>query len=477
MSVALTIAGVDRTSSVSFNSLKKTDNLNQQVDTLTFQIRKYGALSYVPALGEEVMLDKDDATIFGGIIVRITENVTASKILSYTILCNDYSQFLKRELVTARYESTTVGDIIADLIDNYTDDDQTYTNVSGTLAIESISFSRLSVADCIQKLADAISYIWYVDYDRDLHFFPKNTEMGPALSDESDNYIYDSLEIVEDLTQIRNSVLVQGGDAEAATPRTEYFDGDGTRAQFALANKFASLPTVTVDGTPQTVGVEFLDDDASFDCMWNFNEKYLRFTSGNTPAGGSNNVTVSGTYLYPIAVRVPAPASIAVYGTYEFAITDDNISSHDEAIARAIAELQSYQNAIYEGSFRSYADGFRSGQVVSITSAQRSRSISVLIQSVTAKMRDPEGSQFEYSISFATLKSIGIIDYLQAQLRSKEIIVDDQETLLSDLPVGSDTATASDSLGTPSATTGPYPWSDDAGSTSNKLVWGFGTWS
>lgn len=465
--ITVTIEGTDRTSSVVFNSLRKQDNLNQQIDSLDFKVRKYGALTYVPALGDEVVVTKDGTTIFGGVVVRIQENVKAAKILEYSVQCSDYSQFLKRELVTERYENTTVGAIISDIVTNYTTDGFTTAGVVGTLEIESISFNRLTVADSLQKLADAISYVWYVDYDKDIHFFPKNTEAGSSLTDTSQNYIFDSLEIVEDLTQIRNSVLVQGGDAESDTTRTETFDGDGTKVHFPLANKFASKPTVTVDSVAQTVGVEFLDDDASFDCMWNFNEKYLRFTSGNTPPAGTNNVDAEGIYLYPIVVRVPAPASIAQFGSYEFAITDRSIKSQDEAIERALAELAGYQNTLYEGSFRTYSDGFRSGQVLTINSTQRGKNIEVLIQSVSARMRDPEGTTLEYHVQFATLKSIGIIEYLQAQLRSKEVIVDDKETLLNYLPL-EDEVTASDALATPSTSTGPYTW--------GSFNWGYGTY-
>jgi hypothetical protein len=469
MSVTVTIDGNDRTSSVVFNSLRVQDHLNAQVDELSFRITKYGALTYVPELGEEVVVDSGGTTIFGGVILRITESLKGAQILEYEIECADYSQYLKRQLVTERYEGETVADIIADLVANYTDDGITSTNATSTLTIESISFNRLNVADCLQKLADAISYVWYVDYDKDIHFFPKNAEMAPFdLTDSSGNYIYTSLEIVEDLTQIRNSVLVQGGEIVSATTRTEEFNGDGTIDTFRLANKFSTTPTVTVGGAAQTVGVEFLDDDASFDCMWNFNEKYIRFTAGNIPGSGTRNVDVTGYYLYPIVVSVPSPASIAIYGTYEFAITDKSIRSQAEAISRAQAELTSYKNELYEGQFRTYDSGLRSGQVLNITSTQRAKAIDVLIQSVTTVMRDPLGNQFEYNVKFATLKSIGIIEYLQNQLRSKEVIVDDQETILTFNELA-DSIGFSDTLAAPTDSAPPYVW--------GTFDWGYFTWS
>lgn len=469
MALTITIDGNDRTSSVVFKTFRKVDNLNQQIDTCEFRIRKYGDVTYVPAIGEEVVVTKDGTTIFGGAIARIRETVQAAHILTYQVECVDYSQYLKRQLVTERYENTTVAAIVADLVANYTSDGFTAANATSTLAIESISFNRLSVADCLQKLAEAISYVWYVDYDKDIHFYPRNSEHAPFdLSDTGGKHIYDSLEIVEDLSQVRNSVTVQGGEAVSSNARTEYHSGDGTRAQFPLTNKFNGKPTVTVGGAAQTVGVEYLDDDASFDVMWNFNEKYIRFTAGNVPASGTNNIEIAGTYLYPIVVSVPAPASQAVYGTYEFAITDKSIGSQAEAIARAQAELTSYSATLYEGRFRTYEDGLRSGQVITIASTQRGRTVDVLIQSVSAEMRDPLGEHLEYSVRFATLRSIGIIAYLQGQLRSKEVIVDDEEVLLNYYP-SEDEIGFTDSLAAPARSSPPYLW--------GTARWGYSTWS
>jgi hypothetical protein len=458
MSFTVTINSVDRTASVQAYTFRKRDILNNQVDSCTFKVWKYGALTFVPEVGQEVVVVRNSVTIFGGVILRVDETVEASKKLVYSVECADYSQYLKRRLVTERYTNTTVAAIIEDLVDSYTEvsDGITDGNVVGTQAVKSISFNRLTVAECLEKLSDALSYVWYVDYDKSIHFFPKNTENAPfSLSDTSNNYIYDSLQITADISQLRNSVLVQGGEDVSANTRTELFSGDGARAQFPLANKYDSAPTVEVGGVAQTVGVEFLNDDASFDVMWNFNEKYLRFTAGNIPGSGTNNIEVTGTYLFPIVVKVPSPASQEVFGPYEFAITDRTIRSQSEAIERALAELQVYKNTLFEGQFRTYNDGLRSGQVLTIASNQRGKAIEVLIQSVEAKMRDRVGDLFEYTVRFATLRSLGIIEYLQKQLRDKNLIIDDQDTLLNLFQL-TDTATTSDTIDTPTFTSPPY---------------------
>ncbi len=116
MSFVITINGVDRTSSVEAGSLRKSDTLNQQVDTLELSVNKYGSLSYVPTLGHEIVVTRDGTTIFGGVIVRISNVTNGTPILRYRVKCADYSQYLKRQLVTERYNNMTVAAIIADLV-------------------------------------------------------------------------------------------------------------------------------------------------------------------------------------------------------------------------------------------------------------------------------------------------------------------------------------------------------------------------
>lgn len=472
--ITVTIGGTDRTKSIVLKTLVKQDNLNQQVDTLRFIVRKYGSLTYVPALNDEVVVALDGTTVFGGAIVKVDGIATAKGILDYTVTCNDYSQYLKRKLVTERYEGVSVKAIIDDIIATYAAD-FTDTNTPTGPTVASISFNRLTVADSLEKLAKAVGFVWYVDYAKDIHFFAKNTEAAPFnLTDSSANYVRDSLKLAEDLTQLKNSVLVQGGEIESSAARTETIVADGTNYQYALINKFSAVPTVTVDGVAKTVGTEFIDDDASFQCMWNFNQKYLRFTAGNLPAA-TKVITAAAKYLYPIVVKVTSPSSIATWGYYEYAILDKSIATQQEAIDRASAELAGYQTRLYSGEFVTYGSGLRSGQVINISSILRGKDVDVLIQSVTMTPYDAVGSLVEYRVAFATMRDVGIIDFLQNQLREREIIVDDTETLLN-LKSFTDEAALSDSIGAPATDSPPYVYGGP-GATGNVGKWGFATYS
>lgn len=410
--------------------------------------------------------------VFGGVIVRIDERTIGNGIIEYDVTCNDYSQYLKREIVTERYTAKTAKEIIELIVAAHAADFGT-TNVQTGPTVASISFNRVSVADCLQKLAKAIGYVWYVDYTKDIHFFPKNQELAPFdITDTSYNYLDDSLVVVEDISQMRNTVLVQGSEIESTSTRTETIVADGTNDQYKLINKFSVEPVVTVGGFAKNVGIEYLDLDASFPCMWNYNEKYLRFTAGNVPAD-TVVIEVTAKYRYPIILQLSSSASVIQFGLYEFAITDKTIKTQGEASARAQAELDAYQNQLYSGQFTTYTAGLRSGQVININSAKRLKDIDVLIQSVEMKFVDPEGSLVEYVVKFASMNNVGIIEFLQKQLLKDEVIVDDAETLLSVVNL-SDTGVFSDTITAGATTSPPYVYGPDAG---NVGTWNFATYS
>lgn len=479
--VTITIDSTNRESLIDWRSVVIKSRINEKANTCEFIYKKYGSRTFVPVVNEEVIvLDTDGTTkLFGGVISNIEETQKNDEIIVYKVQCVDYSVYLRRQLVTERYESETVNDIIADLVSNYTSagDSITDNNVNAPITIESIAFNRLSVSQAIQKLADALSYSWYVDYDKDIHFFPKNDETCPfGIEDDNGAIAYNSLMLEEDFSQLRNSVTIEGGEAEGNT-RTEVFTGadlDGN-SQIPLVYKYSAKPTVTVDSgggaVAQTVGIDFIDDDASFDVMWSFNQKYLRWTSGNEPSTG-DDIEVSGNPLYPIIVRVPSPISISTYGEFQYAIKDRTIRSQDEAIDRALAELDAYSQPIVKGSVVTYKTGARAGQVVTINSTSRNRTEQLVIQTAITTFRNPDGSSRVTELQFSSLKEFGIIDWFQRQLSEREITEDEGDTLLTYLQF-SDSFTMTDDI-TITQTSPPYVYAPDAG---NTAEWNKATWS
>lgn len=471
MDISITINGVDRTSSIHWSGFKIGYNVNQEVDTYDFSLRIPVPAAWQPSVAQEVVVQDGTDTIFAGRIQRIERSVAAAGLDTFTVSVSDYTADLEQHIVLARYQGETVQDIIDDLIADAALPFTT-TNVDGTQVINTIAFNNITVAQAIQRLAEAVGYSWYVDFDKDIHFFAKEGELSPfALADDNGSYVYKTLELTDDLSQVRNVVTVRGGEYVSEEERTETLSGDGTRLQFGLINKFASLPVVEVASVAQDVGTEYLNPDDPYEVMWNFTEKYLRFTAGNAPASGTDNITVTQKVLVPIKVQVNDPASIATYGKRHFYIRDDSIESRAEAIKRAQVELTAYRNAIVEGRFETYQSGLRPGQTLTIQSTQRGIDESFVIQKVRLSMRSPQDGH--YAVQFATLRTIGIIQYLQKQLAERSI-KDGEDVTLLPLVTISDAAQFSDEVTDVSTTTPPYryapadPGDDDPASTYGK---------
>ena len=450
MGVVLKIDGVDKSNLVRFGSLRISDKINQAADTCEFVIEQYGSQTYKPEVNKEIIVEVDTERRYGGVIVEVEQSLDGHSNIVHSVRCKDFTQHMDRLLVTERYTNTNLQAVVQDLIYRYGEEyDFTDTNVGGAdVNIASVSFNEIPLSECYNKLAKLTPYSWYVDYYKDVHFFKKNDEAAPFnLSDVSDNFIYDTLIIKDDLSQIRNKVKVRGGEAIAET-RTEKLTGDGEKDIFPLGNKFSEKPTVKVDGTPVTVGIDYINKDEDYECLWSFQEKYIRFTAGNIPGApisGETNIEVTGDPLKPIVVQKQHNPSVLQYGVYEFLAINDSIRSRDEALQFAQAQLEAYAGTIRAGSFDTYTGGLKSGQTINIVSAARGINEKFLIQTVTFKQIAKE--TYIWHVEIATLKTVSVVDILQELILKERLIEGEDETLLNFFGL-SDSFSFDDSLGT-----------------------------
>jgi hypothetical protein len=451
--LTLTIGGVDRTSLIQFGSLRIADQVNQATDTADFIIEEYGTQTFRPEPGAEVTIERDGELIYGGVIIAV-EQGESNGFIQHDVSCKDYSHYFDSKIVNERYENMTVTEVIESLVTEYAPDFTT-DHVECPLEITSISFSDLTPTQCLEKLSRLTGYAWYIDYEKDVHFFARiGGEAAPfSISPDDGNVIQGTLTVRRDLSQVRNRIKVRGGEAIAESI-TEKLAGDGERLQFPLSNKFSEAPTVIVNGVTKTVGVEYLDDDADFQLMWSYQEKYLRFTAGNTPpvptGPATTNIFVTGLPLRPIVVQVQDPASIDELGrVYEYSVRNDSLKTRDEAIAYGSADLKAYADAVSEGSFETYTPGLRSGQTISISLPDRGIEEDFLIQSVNFAQIAQE--TYIWRVRIATMRTMSLIDLLQSLLLKEAVNEGDDESILSFLTFA-DSFALSDSINSITAT-------------------------
>lgn len=466
--VKIEINTIDKTNVIDWTSVIIQRALTNQVDTCKFRIKRADSAGFKASLLDDVKIyDTDGTTIlFGGQIIEMNEVVDG--LLEYVeFSCKDYSFDMDRKLVVQVYEDMTVDDIIADIKTNFLSASYDLTNVNCPITLKYIAFNYEYPSKCLQQLAELVNYDWYVDEEKKIYFFLKNSLSAPfSITDTSGKSTYSSLKINKDVKNIRNSIIVRGGKY-LGNSNTESFEADGDQITFLQAYQYNSI-SVTVNGVSKTIGIDNIDDPTSFDCLYNFDEKAIKFP---TPPTAGYVVSVTGLPYIPVVTKITNALSIAEYGEFQYKIIDASINSKELARDRARAELRKWALEINEGSFDTNESGLNVGQKISISSVIRGINQSYVISRISTKMDTP--TTFKHSVTLVTSQTYGMIEFFQKLLidKDKQIVIAKDEVLDSIIGMG-DIFSISDEDGlTFSKTSPPYLY-DDAGS-----KWGFATWS
>jgi len=441
----------------------------------------------VPSIGQDVKIYKDttDTMLFAGTIISFKKQILSPSSLasgrtySYSVECQDYGHLLDRYLVNNSYVSQTCKQIIEHIVANYTDPAIGFTtnNVSTGRTITKINFSYKTVSEAFQELAQLLEFEWYVDSDKDIHFFEKETLSAPfEINDEAlQNKIFD-FNLEPDYSQVRNRVFVRGS-YYLSGDYTENIVCDGETRAWNVAFKPHDLTSVTLDTVAKTSAVDHLsDDDGTYEFFWNYAEQYIRCADNVgtqiTPVAGT---VLSFTYNYeiPIIIRADNEESQTAIGTieggtgiYESVIKDETISTREEARNRAKAEVNTFGNALIYGEFSTLEDGFDVGQFITFSASDFSdyhgnyqiKSISII----------PIGNNvIVYSIYFATTL-YELKDLLLSLIREKNSFYVREDEQVDVLKMIEEEINITDDTFIITQNSHPVKW--------NQFIWGLATW-
>ena len=387
-----------------------TQGTTKEATTGSLSVTYFGA-RYKPTGEDEVEIYDGELKIFGGFIVRVNKTLNRAGAIVYECDLKNKVHRLDYKLVNVSIEDMTAHDAVLQIVEDYSGPGITTANVENDTGaiITSLFFSNIPPSEAIQQIADLFGKEWYVDTEGDIHFFSKFSEEAPfSLTDTNGKYIFDSLDLTDDYTQIKNSVLVEAGDELSVTEETDEITVVGDAKNFPLSRKYTGL-TVTVNGTPVTVGTANIHTFDSFDSLYDFNSQSISFNPSG-PLTDGDVVLVSGKYYFPIAVRYNDSASIALYGRREFALQERSIKTRADAVSRAKAELSAYASPITEGTFETNETGLRAGQRIFISSARREISSEFVIQRLTISIDTP--TKFLYRAELVSVKTFELIDLL-----------------------------------------------------------------
>lgn len=426
--ITVTKNSADITSQVSFPSLSATQNLTNEVDTATFALtgtadallKEDGSFllqengSHIlivapPAFDDNIVISDGATVIFAGKIAKVDQRFEYPREAAYIVSCVDHTFQMDRKLAARTYTNTTVQAIIADLVTSYAPG-FTYANTSSTFVIPKIVFNQVPLSQCFRRLADIVRYDWYVDENKDVHFFPASTNTAPySLTDTAGNHVYKSLTRSLDGSQVINRVRVRGGEYDGASfTDTITVSGSATKS-FNLPYKMSSLQIDLDTGTgfvAQTVGIDFIDTFTDFQVLYDFQGQSFHF---NAALAAGNKVRFTGVVKTPVVAAMEDSTSIAQYGPIEKFVRDASIKSNTVARKRAAAELMTYTDGVIDARFTTYTSGLRTGMLLSVQAGGLGDSL--LIKRVAFTARTPQ--TFQYDVQCISTQRYTLIDLLR----------------------------------------------------------------
>ena len=474
--VYITCNGSDISKSIDWNTVDLVLVLTKEVSTLKFNV-KIGAgqttpAKTVPKVNDVIKMYDSSGIIFGGTVTE-SEVTVSGLVLTYEISCTDWSYLLDGTLIAKNYANMDPHDIVVDIINTVGGAAKGFTTnhvATGNFLVASIKFNYEQPTKALESLAKLIGWEWYIDADKDVHFFLGDpatiiSQVGqaPVIIDETSGEIeWNSLDIDVNLQNMKNSVYVIGGTYTktfTSSNAVDVYTTDGNRQVFSLAYPYEKTDlTVTLDGVDQSIGTDQQTDPTTVDVLYNDRERFIRFTAG-APASGKV-VKIYGNAKVPILAHASDPQGIATYGEFQDSIIDRQIYTVEEAQQRALAEILQFGHAVYDVKFNTLTPGCWIGQAVTLNSPKFGITNQYLvIKRIEAKVFVP-GTQgkLEYQIEALGSDNVTFVDIMTTLLQQENAntTVDDS-TVLEALLSLSETAKVDDTVAHAHESR-PYTW-------------------
>ena len=236
--------------------------LDAELDTLVLTLQDADALN--PQEWQEITVADGGVLIFGGYVLDVDKHKGSSPAGNdYTLGCSDYGILLEKIFVRQEFENKTDQEIISAIFNGAPElsgfDGSTYVEEIATLP--RVRFNRLSVREVMDWLSELFGAHWYMDYDKQLHYF-KNEEysapfdVGEDPADASRKTV-ENPKVMKSGAGVVNLVEVVGGNY-LSEDRTEVFGASGSTNSIRLLNRMSAPSTGTAivvrrnDGGPTT---------------------------------------------------------------------------------------------------------------------------------------------------------------------------------------------------------------------------------
>ncbi len=212
--------GVDITDKVDLNAhpIQITSAINEELDTLNLVVTDGDALGIKG--WQEITVKNGTEIIFGGHVM--TPNRAGGKNSAkndYPLGASDFGAYLEKVFVQSEFLDKTDAEIIAEIFTGSADlaDYDGITYVTAIRTIPRVVFNRVSVRSVLNWLVQQSGGYWYVDYEKNVHYFGAAEFSAPfdVTNDPTDitKETVENVGVAVDAAGVVNQVEVIGGMA------------------------------------------------------------------------------------------------------------------------------------------------------------------------------------------------------------------------------------------------------------------------
>jgi len=349
--------------------------------------------------------DITDTQIFGGFIDTPDEvSLSPSGGLYHPIRCMDNHYLADKRLVIASYATTDVDVIVTALHTDYlADEGVTIGSIPAGPEIASAVFNYVTVAECLDALAEYVGRTWYIDELKRLYFVER--DVNPVAVMPTSEMIRGIPRLSEGNPLYRNRQYVRGGWGLTSIPPaagiTETFVADNTQDSFTVGFPIALVPTIVDSGLgARTVGIKGIDTGKHY--YWNKGDATVY--AATTPVV-PNTVAVTYYGMYPLislatneGERVARKAIEGGTGIVESIANEGYHESKASSTESAQAKIAQYCRDAQKFTYQTLRAGIKPGQLQPINYPLLDlNNADMLIESVV--MRTQGGNLITYDIT------------------------------------------------------------------------------
>jgi hypothetical protein len=286
----------------------------------------------------------------------------------------------------------------------------TSTIATGGVALPDVVLNYGTVAESFDAITQKSgAYWWQIDQWFRLWFQPYAAIPAPwDLTADGSGVVtdarYGTVHVKRGKPMYRNRQYIRGATG-TTDAQTEDRKGDGTTTAFTFGFPFAKVPTVTLNGGAQTVGIKGLDTGK--DWYWNQGDATLTQDSAGTVLISSDTLEVVYFGQYPLIIISEDSAEVTAQQTLEGGVTsgkveniveDTSLTTSDAAFQEASALLSKFAQKAVTLTFQTSRAGLAQGQLLHVNIPRHGlNDVDMLIESV--HITDEGGTIIWYDVT------------------------------------------------------------------------------